>query len=137
MVNMKITVFSCDKGPGLFRFRNDLLQDEVFIKSVRDEIKKAVEGDEVYNDVIDWGLKLEMILSQVRVNSIKRSKQITNKKREECDAAYGMLERYEIEMTNNPSDNILTQFAEAKRRVTEIEDEKGKRAMLYSGAQWI
>ena len=137
LVNMEITLFSTDKGPGLFRFRSDLLQDDSFTKAVREEIQKAIRGDDIYHDVTDWRLKLEMVLSQVRVCSLKRSKEIARQKREENIMVYKHLESCEIELANNPSDEVIKRYTEAKRRVSEIEDEKGKIAMLYSGARWI
>lgn len=40
-------------------------------------------------------------------------------------------------MGNDPSDEVIHKFEEARRKVNELEDEKGKKAMLYSGAKWI
>ena len=137
IVNMEITMFADDKGPGLFRFRCELLQDNGFTAAVRDEITKATHGYGIYNDVNDHGLKLELLLSEVRVISIKRGKAIATERREESAAAYKWLEICELEISNSPSNEAIQKFTEAKQRVDEIESEKGKRAMLYSGAKWM
>lgn len=38
-------------------------------------------------------------------------------------------------MGNDPSDEVIHKFEEARRKINELEDEKGKKAMLYSGAK--
>ena len=54
LVNIEIAIFADGKGPGLFRFRNEMLQDEIFVTSVKDEIQKVTQGDEMYNDATSW-----------------------------------------------------------------------------------
>ena len=40
------------------------IQDDDFIKSARSEIQKAMNGQDTYDEVEDWALKLEMVLDQ-------------------------------------------------------------------------
>ena len=135
IVSMEMNIFADDKGPGLFRFRRDLLQDDIFISAVRAEIIQLKQEEGIYNDVKDWGLKLELLLSEVRVISIKRGKELAIQRREDGAAARRQLDSCELEMCTNPSDEAVQKLAAAKRRVNEIKSEKGKRAMLYSGAR--
>ena len=137
LVNAEFKIFTGNKGPGLFRFRNDLLQDDDFVESVRSEIQKAINGQDIYDKVEDCGLKLEMALSKIRVLSIKRSKIIAAQTRAENFQAHRRLERYEAEISDNPCEEVIEGYQDAKRRVDQIENERGQRAMLYSGARWM
>ena len=44
VVSAEFTIFTSDKGPGLFRFKNELLEDRNFVESARSEIERAKLG---------------------------------------------------------------------------------------------
>lgn len=137
IVTAEIVIFASNKGPGLFRFRNDLLQDSKFIHLAKLEMQKATTGEEVYCGISDWGLKLELLSSNIRVISIRRWKEIGKERRKENEKFMLILEKCESQMATNPSDELIQQYQELKNVVNDIEEEKGKRAMVFSGARWI
>ena len=67
--------------------------------------------------------------------SIKSSKNISAQRQAENFQSRRLLERYEAEMSDNPPEDVLEGYLEVKRRVDQIENESGQRAMLYSGAR--
>ncbi|MEM9078968.1 MAG: reverse transcriptase family protein, partial [Bacteroidota bacterium] len=134
---LEITLFTADKGPGLFRFKNELLNDESFVKTVKAEIREATSGDGTYFAVDDWGLRLEVLCSKIRIISIGRWKKIQNDKRKENKKYIDLLGKCELEMAEGPSNDLIAKYQELKGIVNEIEKEKGKIAMAYSGAKWI
>ena len=91
---------------------NRLLDNEDFVKMARQEIMKVSEGQGIYEGVDDLGLKIEMLLSEIRVISIKLCKRNAKERREEYNALIGNLDKLDQERADNPTiDNV------EKRRV--------------------
>ena len=76
IINLELCLYSSERGPGLWRFNNQLLQDQDFVRDAKEEIRKALVGEGVYVDVVQEGLLLEMICSHIRVLSIKGGKML-------------------------------------------------------------
>lgn len=72
------------RGPGLWRYNNELHEtDYTFVELVRTEIARAKDGLDPYDAQCSLGVKVEMLLSRIRVLSIRRSKEIAFKLRQE------------------------------------------------------
>ena len=136
MAELELVLFHSEKGSGLWRFNNRLLQDQEFIQKAREEIRKALTGTDVYANVAKSGLLLEMLSSHIRVISIRRSKQLARKVREKEQSALENLRQAERELEQIPTAQSATVYTEAKAVVDNLEEEKGKRAILRSGAIW-
>lgn len=137
MVSMELTVFGTEKGRGLFRFDNRLLEDADFVHGVRQEIRKADEAEGIYADIVCLGLKLEMLTSEIRVKSIKLGKFKARERREQHSSLIENIEKCEKEMGQNPSEEIIARYEALRARLDRIEEDKGKLAMIYSGARWL
>ena len=81
IVSLEMTMFSTDKGPGLFRFWNELLLDNSFVEEAKSEITTAVEERDIYRNIDDPGLILETLSGQIRALCLKRKKEICRQKR--------------------------------------------------------
>ena len=136
LAELELVLFHSEKGSGLWRFNNRLLQDQEFIQKAREEIRKALTGTDVYANVAKSGLLLEMLSSHIRVISIRRSKQLARKVREKEQSALENLRQAERELEQIPTAQSATVYTEAKAVVDNLEEEKGKRAILSSGATW-
>lgn len=130
-------IYHSERGPGLWRFNNMLLQNQTFVHAVREEIKKAITGADIYADVNSKGLTLEMLSSQIRVISIKMSKKLARQSRENEEAALRALRNCESELARNPSEQRASEYSVAKSTVDNLQEAKGKRAIIRSGARWI
>lgn len=137
LVNLEVRLFACKGGPGLWRFNNSLIEDRVFVETVRMEVEAVRQNAAPYENVDDIGLKLEMICSQIRVHSIKRGKCIAQQRREETDEIIRGLNVCEVDMCTDPSDEVLNRYKELRQRLDAIEELKGRRAMIRSGAKWL
>ena len=98
LVNLQMCIYSDEKGRGLFRFDNHLLDDDDFVQTARQEILKVSEGQGIYEGVDNLGLKIEMLLSEIRVLSIKLSKHKAIERREEYNALIGNLDKLDQEI---------------------------------------
>ena len=136
-INLEMNVNSSDKGPGLWRFNNALLEDEVFVQGARLEIEKAKNNQDVYADAKDLGLKIEMLTSKIRVQGIKISKRRAREKRARLKELGKMIDVCEQEMNRNPSKETIQRYKEVQSMIDSEEEEKGRRAMLFSGTRWI
>ena len=73
-VTLKFNLPLEPRGPGLWRFNNSLLEDSEFIALTKAEISKAKRALGPYNGDVSKGVKVEMLLSNIRVSAVKRSK---------------------------------------------------------------
>ena len=137
IVSIQMRLTSSDHGPGLWRFNNSLLLDEEFVNDARGEINKAVLGCDIYSQTSDLGLKLEMLTSQIRTVCIFRSKKKAADRRAEENDLLHSIRQCESRLAANPSAQDQTLYAELKRKLDVMEEEKGRFAMIRSGAKWV
>ena len=65
------------RRPGLWRYNNSLHEsDPTFIESVKGEISQARAASQPYTVDVPIGVRVEMLLSNIRSISIRRSKAI-------------------------------------------------------------
>lgn len=136
-VNVQFEIFKSQRGPGLWKFNNSLLEDVDFVAWVRLEIEKAKNNQDLYADVDDMGLKIEMMTSAIRAQSIKVSKQKARHRREKSEAIMQEIQECENRMCENPCDEAIDNYNTLRMRIDQIEEEKGRIAMVHSGARWI
>ena len=137
LVNIEMSMHLGDKGRGLFRFDNRLLDDQNFTQIVGQEINSANEGHGVYAGVSNLGLRIEILLSKIRVHSIKISKHKAQERRKEYDRLIGDVDDLEQEVSENPTDVNVERRRVLQERLDEMEEEKGRIAMIRSGARWL
>ena len=137
LVNLELTVHGSDKGKGLYTFNNELLGDTQFIEWARLEMEKARSGIGIYTDAYDMGLKIEMLCGEIRVKAMQISRQETLKKRQESKLLMDELETCEQEIAQHSSEEAVVRYKALQDKINQIEQEKGKRAMIRSGARWL
>ena len=126
-----------EKGPGLWRFNNLLLEDTEFVLNAKKEMEQACEAAGTYESVNDLGLRLEVMSGQVRSIAIRRSKTIARAKRDRIDRITKTKDALERELASNPSPEVVAGYDRARKEMDDIQEENGKRAMLFSGARWF
>ena len=130
-------VFGSDEGRGLFRFDNALLEDEEFVSGARVEIEKAKNSQGIYGDVVDLGLKIEMLSSEIRVQSMRISKQRKKQSKKDAQMLMAELELLEEELGRNPTEQSINRYREVKNRLDREEEKRGRLAIHRSGARWL
>ena len=71
------------RGPGIWQFKNSLLEDDNFKCAVREEIGRCIKRDTPYNGEISIGVVVEMLLSNCRVIAMRRNTEIKRQQRKE------------------------------------------------------
>lgn len=137
LVNLELTLFKGNRGPGLWRFNNSLLEDTNFVYSVKEEVNKFRQFLGLYAPDLNSGVGLEMLMSQIRVICIRCGKRNARNKAQDLRFLFERLERCEIQMCSDPSEDTINRYTDLKNQLNDLEEEKGRRAMLLSGAKWI
>ena len=68
---------------------------------------------------------------------MKRSKDMARKRREDTELIFRDLNVCEVNMCNNPSEETLNRYHELRQRLDSIEEAKGRKAIIRSGARWL
>ena len=130
--------FSAEKcGPGIWQFNNNLLEDFEFFNSVRTEIQVAADSRGVYSEEISRGLKVEMLLANIRVIAMKRSREIARDLRRTENELHKKVNDLEPLIATSTDEHILREFNLAKEDLDEIKMKRGKLAIIRSQARWI
>ena len=124
------------RGPGSWKFNNQLLEDENYLQLVNRTYPEILEK---YKDLENKRLLWEMIKMEIRASTITYSK---NKRRE--------TKQREIELQNEINEldrkicndncldtNTLNKYEEAKKQLKDLYDMKGREIMFRSKSRWI
>ena len=124
------------RGPGLYRFNNELLADTEFVELTKREITLANNNEGIYNGDEDIGVKLEMLLSSIRVICIRRSKNIARETKKEEHRLLNLVTESEKDLTNlNESQKVMYEIN--RQQLDDIMTRRAKRAIIASGAKWV
>lgn len=136
-VVLDITVGNDRRGPGIWRFNNTLLGDELYADAVKKEICAAKCKNGIYTGINHKGLLIDFLLSNIRVVTIKRSKTIAFEGRKKENQLYNDLNRLERELSNNPSEQAVQSYKNTREELENIKEERGKSAIIRSQGCWM
>ena len=137
VVEVKAVARGIQRGPGLWRYNNELHEsDQIFVDAVREEIARARNRDNPYTVDTRIGVKVEMLLSNIRVISMRRGKAIALQLREEEFALLEQVTAMEADLSKL-NEVQKTTYIDAKSRLDEIQTKRGKYPILASGVRWI
>ena len=122
------------RGVGYWKFNCSFLRDEEFVNG----IKKCITNSKAnYAHLGDKGLLWEMVKMEIRILAINFASQ----KKKERDKLYYQLtkelEKLQVNMDNNPEDNIVQQFSMVKEQIEQIENHKLQGIITRAKARWI
>ena len=124
------------RGPGIWRFKNSLLQEEQFRCEIQEEIGICSRRSSPYDGEINIGTKLEILLSKCRIIAIRRNGAIQKRQCKEEKELTETLKKLEQDLgTGDP--NVVQNYEETKERLEHIKQRKGELAIIASGARWI
>ena len=90
----------------------------------------------IYESEIDIGVKLEMLMSSIRVIAIRRSKNLAIQMREEENRLLRLITKCERGQKKIDEDQKVD-YEVSKQELYEILSERAKRTILASGARWV
>ena len=122
------------RGPGNWKFNSTLLKDNEYINLIKGNYHSFQEK---YQNVENRQLYWELLKMEIRSTTIAYSKKSILRNRETI--IQRKLEELDTEICNNQNldDDILMEFENLKKELTEIYSMKGKEAMFRSRARWI
>ena len=124
------------RGPGLYRFNNELLSDTEFVTLSKNEIQNALNEVGKYEGDVIIGVKLDMLLSSIRSIAIRRSKLLAREMRKEEENLLRYITECEKDLTEI-KDTEKIEYENSKGKLEEITSRRAKRAILASGARWV
>ena len=125
------------RGPGTWRYNNSLLNDISHVNTVRAEIANANNNREVYSGVISKGVKIEMLLSNIRVLTTQRSKRLARELRREENQLYNRANELEHIVADKPTNAQLSEYERVKKVLDNFKEKRGRIAILHSQAGWL
>ena len=138
IITLSVEVSGIRRGNGLWRCNLSLLEDTAFTEMVKEEVGRAKAGADVYVNVANKGLLLEVLLGNIRSMCIRKSAQVARKKRETEDNLEKRVDALEVRVGND-KDNapLLLEYIHAKDELDAFKTNAGIRAMLWSKANWL
>lgn len=137
VVVLEIIMTFGERGPGLWRFNNTLLDCEQLTDGIRSEIMSAKRLEGEYGSIANQGVLLEVLLGKIRVQCIRQSKLLARERRRAEIALEDKLKRTEELLKVSNSETFLEEYNEIKSQVDDYKTEAAKKAMLYSKAKWL
>ena len=122
-------------GPGFWKFNGSLLEDEVYIKEIKNNIKTYRDK---YDYLADKGLKWDLIKMELRGFTIAYTKEKAKKNRDterELQEQLNDLLTQAEHCKNNPV--LRTNIQILQTRLKRITEQKVKGAMIRSKARWV
>jgi exonuclease III len=122
-----------DQGPSFWKFNTSLLRDKVYTDTTT---IKIAELKEKYSKVRDHGLRWDLIKMGLRMGTISYSKYIAKKKRDNIKELLIKQGDLEVQISDNPTDEILEQSEKIKEEIECYNREKTMGALIRSKAEW-
>ena len=123
---------------GLWRYNNQLHEsDSVFVELVREKIGMARSASQPYTADISISVRVEMLLSHMRVICIQRGKTIAYELRKE-ERERELVEKVtELEKDVSRSGDVQRDvYSIARNRLDAIKTKRGVQTIIASGAKW-
>ena len=137
VVEMKALPAGRERGAGMWRYNNQLhLSDSAFVDAVKNKISSALIGEGQFNADVAIGVRVEMLLSEIRVICIRRSKAIAYETRKEEAELIMQVTEMEKELDKLTAEQNI-QYRECRERLDDIKTRRGQQAIIASGASWL
>ena len=137
-IRVQLQLENDNRGPGLWKFNNSLLEDEIYVKLITDSY--AVIQNK-YSEIEDKRLKWELIKMEIRGITIplseNKAKQLHQKERD-IPNRLQVLDRV---ISNSPNTdcikNEINEYNNLKEEIDLIYQKKGKGSIIRSKCKWI
>ena len=133
-IHIKTAELKQEKGPGFWKFNQSLLQDEIYVSTLRAELESFKQK---YLDVEDLNLRWDLIKMEIRGFTVKYSKTKARKRKSTetflQNQMNDLYKRAEAEPNNN---QIICEIHNTRLRLQKIMQYKTKGAILRSKVRW-
>ena len=124
------------RGPRTWKFNNTLLQDENYLKLIKDCYPRILQKNAEINDK---QLLWELIKMEIRSETILYSKRKTSSLKSRELIVQNKLQELYNKICNESSldQNVLLEYESLKKKLNELYDIKGKGAIFRSKVNWF
>ena len=135
-IRVQLQLENDNRGPGLWKFNNSLLEDEIYVKLITDSY--AVIQNK-YSGIEDKRLKWEIIKMEIRGITIPFSKNKVKQLHQKERDIQNRLQVLDRVISNSPNtDRIKNEINErTKEEIDLIYQKKGKGSIIRSKCKWI
>ena len=135
---LKINIRSeLKRGPGTWKFNNSLLEDDDFKERISFHYNQMHEK---YTDVKDKQILWELLKMEIRMETIKYSKEKRYKLRKRELTLQKVLQDIDYKICNTEFEaldqNVLVEYEAAKEELKKIYENRGKEAIFRSKVKW-
>lgn len=137
-VVLDLKILSEKRGPGSWKFNNSLVEDNEYVKLIKENYPAIREK---YLDLKDNRLKWESIKMELRSLTILYTKHKGKKCRNRVTELQNRLEAFRLIMINNSNNeeqlsSEIVEYDNLKTELQRIYEAKGKGAILRSKVRW-
>ena len=124
------------RGPGSWKFNNQLLEDENFVQLVNTTYPEILEK---YKDLENKRLVWEMIKMEIRALTITYSKKTRREVKQREIELQNEINELDQKICNDLclDTNTLNKYGEANKQLKDLYDMKGRETMFRSKSRWI
>jgi hypothetical protein len=133
IINLNLSTNNNKRGRGFWKFNSQLLHDSLYIEKVKSLINKLQTE---LSHIEDKGLKWDFMKCEIRGLTLVHSFAKNKTKREYLKKLNDKLEVLHDQLSENASDDILTEYEQIKGELENIELEEARGAIIRSKTKW-
>lgn len=133
IINVHLCTSNDNRGRGFWKFNALLLQDQEYIKKVKELVPK-LEADLI--DMEDKGLKWDCIKCDIRSMTLSYSISMSKKRKEKVKKLTTKLLDLQHKLSESANCDTLCDYENVKGELEQIEQQEVKGAMLRSKIKW-
>ena len=121
-------------GPGFWKFNASLLEDKEYVEKMRQNIPAFIEK---HRNVLDLGLKWDVIKMEIRGFTVQYSKRRARLEKDKKNQLLIKLNELQEKLCSSRNDpNLLNEYLTLKAKLEKVLNKKIKGTILRSKARW-
>ena len=121
-------------GPGFWKFNASLLEDKEYVEKMRQNIPAFIEK---HKDVLDPGLKWDVIKMEIRGFTMQYSKRWARLEKDKENQLLIKLNELQEKLCSSRNDpHLLNEYYTLKEKLEKVSNKKIKGTILRSKARW-
>jgi hypothetical protein len=129
-IDIKAIAESKQAGASYWKFNNSLLENKEFSVDLKRFIENDIEKES--SEIDSKQVKWEYIKYKIKTWSMKKSKEIAKRRRENEMCITKKIEKLEEQINNNPSETLYDELDRQKTSLNEIHEHKIKGLIIQS-----
>ena len=133
IIHISIKTLNPKRGPSYWKFNASLLNDDEYVKMIKNVIKQSAKKHEHANKNLQWELiKMEIRSSTITYSKIKKAKQNEYEKNVRCR----LKDLHELVSQSHDIENLIAEITGIETELQSIENESTHGIILRSKIKW-